>query len=60
MSNCDIVKRLAEGYTVKEISVVCGININTLQTKITKMRDVSNSKTLAQLVASYFRKKLIE
>lgn len=60
MSKAEIVQRLSEGYTVKEIAVNCGMNVSTLQKQIINLRDQRNCKNVAHLVAEYFRKGLIK
>jgi len=60
MNNSKIVQLLADGYTVKEISVELNINKRTLEKRILDMRDRFICKTVSQLVANFIRKGLIQ
>ena len=60
MSKAEIVQKLSEGYTVKEIAVEAGMNENTLKKHIIILRDSLDCKTVAHLVGKYFRKELIK
>lgn len=60
MTNAQIVQRLADGYVVREISAESGINRRTLEERIMNLRNQCLCKTVAQLVANYLRRKLIE
>lgn len=60
LTNSRLVQYLADGYTVLKISTETGINNRCLEKKIVTLRKVSKSKTQSELVANYFRQKLIE
>lgn len=60
MTNADIVQKMADGYTAKEIADEFGLSVNALRKKIYTLRKMCNCYTSMQLVAVYFRKKLIE
>jgi len=60
MSNADIVQKMADGYTAKEIAADFGMSVDALRKKIYTIRQMCNCSTSMQLVAVYFRKKLIE
>lgn len=60
MTDVELVKRLADGNTIIEISKSSGINRRTLEKRIVVLRERCLCNTVAQLVAVYFRKKLIE
>ncbi len=59
ITNIEIVQLLANGYVVKEISESTGTNIRTLESRIKKLRDITETKTAAHLVAKYFKLGLI-
>lgn len=59
MSKSEIVQKISEGYTVKEIAAESGVNVNTLRRDILNLRDSCNCKSIAHLVANFFRRGLI-
>ncbi len=60
MTDCEILQMLANGYTVIQVSNEKNINRRTLEKRIIILRDRCNAKTVTELVAKYFRLKLIE
>lgn len=54
------VKMLADGKSYKEISREFGLNKNTFAYKITSLRERFNCENSNQLIAFFFRNKLIE
>lgn len=59
ITNIQIVQLLSEGFLVKEISVSIGTNRRTVESRIKKMRKITDAKTSAHLVAKYFKLGLI-
>jgi len=59
MSNTELVQKLSEGYTSKEIAVECGVNYWTLRKRIIDLKVQCLCKTIPQLVANFFRRGLI-
>jgi DNA-binding CsgD family transcriptional regulator len=60
MKDKDIVKKLSDGYTAKDIADEFSINVRTLEAKLIRLRDKSGSKNTTHMVANYLRKKLIK
>lgn len=60
MTNIDIVQMLANGYKVHEIAKEYGTTKFYVAKKINEIRKRCLCATYGQLVAVYFRKKLIE
>lgn len=59
ITNIQIVQFLADGFVVKEISVEIGTNVRTIESRIKKLREITQTKTAAHLVAKYFKLGLI-
>ncbi len=60
VTDIEIVQMLSEGIIGSEIANRIGMNIRTLEARLTRIRDKSNSTNVAHLVGNYFRKKLIK
>lgn len=60
MTDTQIVKMLSNGHTVKEIADKAEMNIRSMEAKLIRIRDRSNSLNAAHLVANYLRKGLIK
>jgi DNA-binding CsgD family transcriptional regulator len=60
MGNLELVQKIADGYTVKEIAIQTGFSEGTLRKKIYTLRRRTFSKSVAHLVANYLRKKIID
>jgi DNA-binding NarL/FixJ family response regulator len=60
MTNIEIVQMLANGYKTHEIAKEFGTTRLYVAKKINEIRDRCLCKTYGQLIAVYFRKKLIE
>ncbi len=60
MNNIEIVQKLADGHTVAEIAKQNGMSVFYLRKKINEIRVRCLCATYGQLIAVYFRKKLIE
>lgn len=60
MTNADIVREIADGFTIPEIASKNNIKLRSLEERIKQIRKICGAKTLAQLVANYLRKKIIE
>jgi DNA-binding CsgD family transcriptional regulator len=60
MTDAQIVKMLSNGHTVKEIADKAEMNIRSMEAKLIRIRDRSNSLNAAHLVANYLRKGLIK
>jgi len=58
--DAQIVQMLSEGYIGSEIANEMGVNLRTLEARLTRIRDRSLSKNVAHLVGNYFRNKLIK
>lgn len=56
----EIVKLLADGYNVREVSEKMKTNKRSLEAKLALMRGKYRTTTLAGLVAIFLRNKLIE
>lgn len=59
-TDADIVQMLSVGMTGYQIAEKTKINIRTLEARLTRIRDKSNSTNVAHLVGNYFRNKLIK
>lgn len=59
MSNSEIVQRLSEGYTVKEIAVELKQKYLVVRDRIAIMKEMCNCKTAAHLVANFMRRGLV-
>jgi DNA-binding CsgD family transcriptional regulator len=59
MTDCEIVQKLANGYTATEVSVENKINRRTLEKRIEILKQRTLSKNTTNLIANYLRKKLI-
>ena len=60
VTDAEIVQMLSEGIIGSEIAFKLGVNLRTLEARLTRIRDKSLSKNVAHLVGNYFRKKLIK
>jgi len=60
ITDTQIVKMLSNGHTVKEIADKAEMNIRSMEAKLIRIRDRSNSLNAAHLVANYLRKGLIK
>ena len=59
MTDCELIKFLSNGYTVKEISIEKKINKRTIEKRIFVLRERFLCKTVTQLAVTYYRKNLI-
>lgn len=59
MTNADMVQKMADGYTAKEIAEHFNLSVDTLRKKIFILRKMCNCSTSMQLVATYLRRGLI-
>lgn len=60
MSNAEIVRCLADGFTIPEIAKNNNLKKRGLEERVKKIRETVSANTLAQLVAKYLRSKIIE
>lgn len=60
LTNSQIVQYLADGYTIPEIAKETGMKITAIEKRIFVIKKTSISSTAANLVANFFRKKIIE
>ena len=60
MSNAELVRYLADGLTLQQISIKKEINIRAIHVKIIAIKEITGCDTLAAIVANYLRKKIIE
>ena len=60
VTDAEIVQMLSEGIIGSEIATKLGVNLRTLEARLTRIRDKSSSTNVAHLVGNYFRKKLIK
>jgi DNA-binding CsgD family transcriptional regulator len=56
----EIVRLLSAGVTAKRAAVELGINIRTFESKLGKLKYSFDCNTVAHLVATFIRKKLID
>ena len=56
----DLVRFLADGYTVAEIAKKISVNRRTLETYVLLVKKKFQSTTLANLVAIFLKNKLID
>lgn len=59
MTNAEMVKMMADGYTAKEIAAHFQMSVDALRKKIFTLRKMCNCSTSMQLVATYLRRGLI-
>lgn len=59
MSNAQIIQKISDGYTIREIAVEASVNRRTLEDRILRLREMCNCKTVSHLVANYMRRGLI-
>jgi len=59
MTDCELLQMLADGYTVIQVAKDKNVNRRTLEKRIITLRDRCEAKTVTELVAKYFRLKLI-
>lgn len=59
-SDAEIVQLLADGYTVKEISVKLSVKKRSLEGKVLRAKEKALASSLSHLVAIYLRKGLIK
>lgn len=60
VTDAEIVQMLSEGIIGSEIAFKLGVNLRTLEARLTRIRDKSNSRNVAHLVGNYFRDKKIK
>ena len=59
MTNVEVVQLLANGYTFSQISKEKNVCFSKLKQRILTIRKMSDCKNTSHLVATYFRKGLI-
>lgn len=55
-----IVKCISEGYSVSSISKLTNISERTIEGRLNKIRGEYKAKSLAHLVAIFFKKNILE
>jgi metal-responsive CopG/Arc/MetJ family transcriptional regulator len=55
-----IVKCISDGYSVGSISILTNISERTIEGRLIKIRAEYKAKTLAHLVAIFFKKNILE
>lgn len=60
MTDIELVSLISHGHTIKEISKESKFDRRTLEKRVLTLRQKLNCATVSQLVATYFRKRLIE
>jgi len=55
-----LVQLLANGMRSKEIALNTGISVRTVESNLDRLRLKTGCKSLPELVATFFRNKLIE
>lgn len=56
----DIVNLLSQDLTVSQIALKLEINARTMEAKVSRLKEKTETKTLQGLVSLFFRNKLIE
>lgn len=59
LTNLQLIQYLADGFKINEIAKETGINNRTLEKRVITLRRACLAKTTTQLIATYFRKNLI-
>ena len=59
MSNIELVQKLADGSTVRQVAKEQGYSERYFERKVVELRKSTLSRTTVQLIANYFRKGLI-
>jgi len=60
VTDAEIVQMLSEGIIGSEIAKKLGVNLRTLEARLTRIRDKALATNAPHLVGNYFRKKLIK
>ena len=60
VTDAEIVQMLSEGIIGSEIANKLGVNLRTLEARLTRIRDKALAKNAPHLVGNYFRKQLIK
>lgn len=55
-----IIRQVADGMTREEIAVSLGVTMNTLDSKLTRIKRNLGAKTLGQMVGNYLKLKMCE
>lgn len=60
MTDIDLMQQLADGYKTSEISINLKTNIHTVKKRIKELKKKTGCPTIANLVADFLRKQMID